>query len=74
MRTILKVGYAVSLLAAFGGGSAAAIDVPVRAMPLSPVFATEVSARCNLWKNKCHELYPGRGWRFRRCMALHGCR
>jgi hypothetical protein len=29
--------------------------------------------RCFRWRAYCSSRYPGGGWRFRRCLAIHGC-
>jgi hypothetical protein len=78
MRAILSAFFGVALSTlVFGlaGMQALAIEMQPAAPPavLSPV--TKVSGRCRLWQHRCRELYPaGGGWRYRRCMALHGCR
>jgi hypothetical protein len=29
--------------------------------------------RCGFWRRECAVRWPGLGWRFRRCLAIHGC-
>jgi hypothetical protein len=29
--------------------------------------------RCHRWRGVCEERHPGHGWRYRRCLAAHGC-
>ncbi len=29
--------------------------------------------RCHFWRHECAERWPGLGWRFRRCLVIHGC-
>jgi hypothetical protein len=77
MRAILSafVGLALSMLA-FGlaATQALAIEIQPAGAPAVSSPATKVSQRCRLWEHRCREIYPGGGWRYRRCMALHGCR
>jgi hypothetical protein len=29
--------------------------------------------RCYYWRRVCADRWPWLGWRFRRCMVIHGC-
>jgi hypothetical protein len=76
MRAILSavLGLALSLsVSVLMGPPASAIELGPAAVPAASSSITKVSARCRLWERRCRELYPAGGWRYRRCMALHGC-
>jgi hypothetical protein len=76
MRAILSAFLGLALwILAFGltGGPASAIGIQPATAPTVLNPAIKVSERCRIWGHRCRELYPALGWRFRRCMALHGC-
>jgi hypothetical protein len=29
--------------------------------------------RCRFWRHECAARWPWLGWRFRRCLVIHGC-
>jgi hypothetical protein len=77
MRAIQSavLGLALTISASIlTGVPASAIELRPAAGPAVSGRITKVSARCRLWERRCRELYPAGGWRYRRCMALHGCR
>jgi len=51
---------------------ASAIEIQA-ATPAVSSPIVRISARCRRWGHRCRDLYPKGGWRYRRCMALHGC-
>ena len=77
MRAILSMPVSLALSMAVSvltGLPASAIGIKPVAAPAVLSAIAKVSARCHIWEHRCRGLYPGGGWRYRRCMALHGCR
>jgi hypothetical protein len=76
MRAILSLplGLGLSISASgLSGTPASAIEIRPAAAPAVSSPVTNISLRCRRWEYRCRQLYPGAGWRYRRCMALHGC-
>jgi hypothetical protein len=76
MRAILlaPLGLALSISAfALTFTPASAIEIRPASVPAVSSQVAKVSERCRRWEYRCRELYPAGGWRYRRCMALHGC-
>ncbi|MGO8951978.1 MAG: hypothetical protein ACLPWS_17760 [Rhodomicrobium sp.] len=69
----MSATFGLALAFALSSAPASAIETQPAAPAVLSGF-TKVSERCMHWDHRCHELYPAGGWRFRRCMALHGCR
>jgi len=75
---IQKLGLAcVLVLAAFLSmpqiASAAGVVSPgAQAGPQSSVEHVQFGGRCRAWHRECRARWGG-GWRFRRCLARHGC-
>jgi hypothetical protein len=77
MRRFIPASFALALAAAaFALGTAPASAIPARAPAAQAVASGAVMAseRCTTWRHRCRDLHPARGWGFRRCMILHGCR
>jgi hypothetical protein len=72
MKRFLALAAVATSLAVFSLPSQA---VPVNTVPaVDSGFATQVQwRRCIFWRNECAVRWPGHGWRFRRCLAIHGC-
>jgi hypothetical protein len=52
--------------------------VPMNALPAGANaetgLATQVQwRRCGFWRRECAIRWPGLGWRYRRCLTIHGC-
>jgi hypothetical protein len=52
--------------------------VPLNALPAADKAETGIATlvqwrRCHHWRGVCEERHPGHGWRYRRCLAAHGC-
>lgn len=73
---------ALMLAGAVCAMSAAALFTPASAAPVGGIGATDTLAqsliiktgpgRCWRWNAICRDRW-GWGWRYRRCMRLHGC-
>jgi hypothetical protein len=76
MRAIVSVSLSLTLLVSASiltGLPASAIEIGPAPAPAVSSSIAKVSERCRRWEYRCRELYPRGGWRYRRCMALHGC-
>ena len=78
MRTIISASFGLALaVSAFSLSSvpASAVETPAAAAAISShvTKVEERHERCHHWREECHERYPGGGWRFRRCLTIHGC-
>ena len=58
--------------------------LPSQAVPLNSVPAAVAKSeagiltqvqfrRCGFWRRECMVRWPALGWRYRRCLAYHGC-
>jgi len=52
--------------------------VPLNGLPIGANAETGISTpvqwrRCIFWRRECAIRWPGHGWRYRRCLAAHGC-
>ena len=77
MRRFSPASFGLALAAAaFALATAPASAVPAHAPAAQAVssVAVKASERCTIWRRRCRDLHPARGWGFRRCMVLHGCR
>jgi hypothetical protein len=75
MKRILAIA-AIAAPLAFSATSSQAAP----ASPLGLAGQPETSAvtlvewgRCRHWRRECAERWPMFGWRFRRCLVIHGC-
>jgi len=77
MRALIPAAFGLALAAsafAFSTAPASAIEAQATVSSAVSSGVMKVSERCERWDHRCQNLYPAGGWRFRRCMALHGCR
>ncbi len=60
----------------------ALFSAPASAIETNPAAAAQTaksatlvewSQRCVRWRHFCHERHPMSGFKFRGCLALHGC-
>ncbi|MEZ5844651.1 MAG: glycosyl hydrolase family 5 [Hyphomicrobiaceae bacterium] len=71
--TAVAVGLALS-----AGSANAASPAPLTLLKdltarASTVDHVQYRPHCRKWRHICANRWPGLGWRFRRCMRLHGC-
>jgi hypothetical protein len=52
--------------------SAAAVAVPATGASQASIIEHVQYRHCRAWYRECRERWGG-GWRFRRCLARHGC-
>lgn len=60
----------------------ALVALPSQALPMNSLPGASAEAglatpvqwrRCGFWRRECAVRWPGHGWRYRRCLAAHGC-
>ena len=78
MRSLTGLSFGVALVAvvvALSGAPASAIETQPGVSAAQASSATPVywRGRCFKWRTFCHHKYPVSNWRFRRCLAIHGC-
>jgi hypothetical protein len=77
MRTITSACFGFALtVSAFALAGTPVSAVEASAIPpavSSNVMKADWSGHCRRWRIRCGERYPAGGWRFRRCLAIHGC-
>jgi hypothetical protein len=75
MKRLIYVTFGAALLGASAIASpASSLDVGqmAKAAPQRPALLQVRHERCALWRRVCRVRWS-QGWRYRRCMAVHGC-
>ena len=70
---------AAACLATLALGASVGHAAPVTPAPMTPLASSEdalvqsAAPRCHAWKKECGRRWGWNTWRWRRCLALHGC-
>ncbi len=78
-RTLMSASFGLALAVsafALGATPASAIETQaaISSAVTSNVTLSDWGPRCRRWRRYCEERHPMRRWKFRGCLALHGCR
>jgi hypothetical protein len=75
MKRILAIAAIAAPLAFAATSQAAPVSPLGLASQPEPSAVTQVQwRRCGFWRAECARRWPMLGWRFRRCLVIHGCR
>ncbi len=75
MKRILAIAAIAAPLAFAASTSQAAPASPLglAGQPEQSAVTQVQWGRCHFWREECARRWPFLGWRFRRCLVIHGC-